>query len=136
MSSFQEAVFQNNVLVRQIINHLINGPVILVHIALINKKFNEELCSRLRQIQNLDFYSINNEPSQSDTTESANEKDVQSTSIQYGFNQILGNDLSVFNSNLSFVTHQSPIISLNFQQLTADDGRLKLDHLLQLKGKF
>uniref|UniRef100_A0A914YBY2 DUF38 domain-containing protein n=1 Tax=Panagrolaimus superbus TaxID=310955 RepID=A0A914YBY2_9BILA len=147
MSFHQEAVFQNNVLVRQIINHLINGPAILLHIALINKKFNEEICSRLRQIKSLDFYSIKNEQLSSSSSEMDKsevegeveveieveiEKEEEGSSIQYGFNQILCNNLSIFYSNLSFVTHQSPIISLNFHDLKNDD--LKLDSLLRLKG--
>jgi hypothetical protein len=141
-SSFQEAVFQNNCLVRQIIDYLlIDGPVHLLHLALINKKFNEEICSRLRQIQHLEFFSIKPEqPSNSDNDtedEKVNEEEevVESLPTQYGLNQILCDNLTIFNSNLSFITHQSPIISLDFIGFNGcDDDCVKLDSLLRLKG--
>lgn len=139
MSSSQEVVFQTNVIVRQIVDYLIEGPVDLLALALVNRKFYEETNSRLRQIRHIELYRIQPkvvDDGSLDETQPEDEAEYErSLQIQYGISQIICESPSIFKSNLTFVAKQSAITSMDFRQLNGCDD-IGLDSLLQITGKL
>lgn len=133
MSSFQEVVFNNNVIVRCIVSYLMDGYVDILNIALINRTFFAETCSKVLKIRSLSFFNIERAPNDDlDVTQPDDDEEYEKMiTPKYGFE--LAKIPSIFESNLKFVSQNAPIESIDFSNVVL---RCKLTPLTELTGTY